>query len=233
VFTANSYAKLALALTLSEGAGERATAAQQAADRGIRALGLTLVHQPVAQPVVPAQTALLRREGEYWSIEFGAGATRVKDTVGLRHLARLLTEPGREFHVLDLVGYAGPPDDAGPVLDARAKTTYRQRLTDLAEDLIEAENFADRVRAERLRVEIDALTEQLAGAVGLGGHDRRAAAVTERARSAVTKAIKSTITRIAVGHPSLGGHLRTAVRTGTYCTYQPDPTATLDWHVLM
>ncbi len=28
----------------------------------------------------------------------------MRDLKGLRHLARLLAEPGREFHVLDLVG---------------------------------------------------------------------------------------------------------------------------------
>ncbi|GAB3892546.1 hypothetical protein GCM10029964_067520 [Kibdelosporangium lantanae] len=231
VFTANAYGKLAVALTLGEGPGERATAARRAADRGIRALGLTLVHQPLAQSGPRGDTATLRREGEYWSIEFGAGAAHVKDSVGLRHLARLLADPGREFHVLDLAGFDGPSGDAGPVLDARAKAAYRQRLTELAEDLAEAENFADPVRAERIRSEIDALTDQLASAVGLGGHDRPTGAVTERARSAVTKAIKAAITRIATAHPPLGGHLRKAVRTGTYCAYEPDPTATLDWHI--
>ena len=43
---------------------------------------------------------------------------------------------------------------------------------------------------------LNAITEQLAAAVGLGGRDRLAASDAERARSAVTQAIKSAVRRI-------------------------------------
>lgn len=53
----------------------------------------------------------------------------------------------------------------------------------------------------------------------------------ERARSAVTKRIKNAIRQIAACHPGLGYHLSTAIRTGRYCTYQPDPGRTWEWDV--
>jgi non-specific serine/threonine protein kinase len=178
-----------------------------------------------------ADGAALRREGEYWVIARGDQVFHLKDTLGLGYLSRLLHEPDRELLALDLAGadHGAMPGDAGPVLDAQAKAVYRNRLRELADDLEEAEGFSDAGRAERARSEIDALTEQLAGAVGLGGRDRRAASATERARLNVTKALKSAIRRIAREDAVLGRHLDRSVRTGTYCCYAPDPATRIAW----
>ena len=46
---------------------------------------------------------LFRREGEYWSASFEGRTVQVRDLKGIRYLARLLADPGREFHALDLV----------------------------------------------------------------------------------------------------------------------------------
>ncbi|MDQ7806443.1 hypothetical protein Q5425_22105 [Amycolatopsis sp. A133] len=93
----------------------------------------------------------------------------------------------------------------------------------------EAEAFGDQGRTETVRQELEALTDQLTAAVGLGGCDRQPGSDAERARTAVTKAIKSVIATIAAHDPVLAGHLRQAVNTGTYCSYTPDPTASLHW----
>jgi hypothetical protein len=77
--------------------------------------------------------------------------------------------------------------------------------------------------------ERDFLIRELARAVGLGGRDRRAASASERARSGVTRAIRQAIARIGEHHRELGEHLNHAVRTGTYCTYVPDPGAGAAW----
>jgi predicted ATPase len=175
--------------------------------------------------------ATLREEGEYWVITHGDHTFHLKDTLGVGYLRRLLHEPDRELLALDLAG-ADPKavlGDAGPVLDAQAKAQYRHRLGELADDLEEAEQWSDAGRAERARSEIDALTEQLVGAVGLGGRDRKIASATERARLNVTKALKSAIRRIAREDPVLGRHLERSVRTGTYCCYAPDPATRIVW----
>jgi hypothetical protein len=123
------------------------------------------------------------------------------------------------------------PGDAGAVLDARAIATYRARLVVLREELEEAEGTGDSERAVRVREEMAALAGQLSAAVGLGGRTRKAAAATERARINVRRAIKQSIDRIAATCASLGWHLSTSVRTGTFCSYWPAPAEDGKWEI--
>jgi hypothetical protein len=122
-------------------------------------------------------------------------------------------------------------DDAGPVLDAQAKAAYQGRLKELREEVEEAESFNDPERAARAREEMDILAGELAGAIGLGGRDRKAGSNAERARVSVTKAIRTTIRRVAEHDPHLSRELEANVRTGTFCAYEPDPRHPILWRV--
>jgi hypothetical protein len=183
----------------------------------------------------------LRRRGDVWEVASGAASFHLRDAKGVQHLALLLANPGQEFHSLDLVGGAtaapasgGLPDqelsirgrgqdDSGPLLDPQAKAEYRQRVTDLHEELEEAQSFNDPERASRARAELDFIESELSAAMGLGGRDRRTGGSAERARVNVTRALKGTVDRIADYDAALGHHLRTCVRTGTFCVYDPGP----------
>jgi hypothetical protein len=123
------------------------------------------------------------------------------------------------------------PDDAGPGLDPEAKAAYRGRLEDLREELEEAESFNDPERAARAREEMEFLARELAGAVGLGGRDRKAASNAERARVAVTKAVRATLKRIGEMDSELGQELVATIRTGTFCSYEPDRRRPVAWQV--
>jgi tetratricopeptide (TPR) repeat protein len=202
----------------------------------------------------PAGTDLFRREGEYWTVSYDGSVVRLKDSKGLRHLARLLANPGRELHVTDLesadgesasTGASRPggraaigelelrPDlgDAGALLDAEAKAAYKARLDELQSELDEAQAFNDFARAEKAQQERDFLVGELARAVGLGGRDRRAASHAERARLNVTRAIRAAMVSLARAHPSLGRHLDATIRTGRYCSYTPDPRTPVAWQL--
>jgi len=61
--------------------------------------------------------------------------------------------------------------------------------------------------------------------------DGDAYAALERARLSVTRAIRRAQARIAACHPSLGRHLGTTIRTGTYCAYVPDSRVPITWDV--
>ena len=188
------------------------------------------------------------REGDYWSVAFDGRTTRLRDAKGLRYLSRLLTQPGREIHALDLViedeRAASPHDgdldreaslalsrDAGEVLDRRAKEAYRRRLAEIESDLEEAHQCGDAYRTEQAMAERRFLARELARAVGLGGRDRRVGSNAERARASVTLAIRRAMARIRVAHPALGAHLDRTIRTGTFCVYLPDPRVPADWRV--
>jgi tetratricopeptide (TPR) repeat protein len=170
-------------------------------------------------------------EGEYWAITYDGAVFRLKDSLGLQYLVRLFGEPGRELHVLDLVGEKSSGDsgpnqavdtgDAGELLDDDARASYRSRLDDLRETLAEAESFGDGERAARAREEIEFLGAELARAVGLGGRSRRAGGAAERARSAVQRRIKNALQRIGEHAPGLAAYLGRTVKTGNYCTFRP------------
>ena len=192
---------------------------------------------------------VFRREGDYWTVRYEGSVVRLKDAKGLRHLARLLANPGREFHAVDLESADSPAairaatargrsddletradlGDAGELLDATAKAAYQSRIEELRTELEEAEGFNDPARAAKARAELDFLVAELARAVGLGGRDRRAAAHAERARLNATRAIRAAIANVARVHPSLGRHLVSTIRTGRYCSYTPDPRVPIVW----
>jgi hypothetical protein len=182
---------------------------------------------------------VLRREGDVWAVAFGGRTVRLKDAKGVRHLAVLLANPGDEVHAIDLVGGGAPGGagaaaangPAGPTLDARAKREYRRRLAELESELEEAEAFNDPERAARVREELDFLADELAGAVGLGGRDRQTGSDAERARVNVTRAIRTTIKRLAELDADLGHELEATVRTGTFCAFEPDPRRPVSWRV--
>ena len=121
--------------------------------------------------------------------------------------------------------------DAGPALDAQAKAAYRTRVQELRDELEEAESFNDPERAARAREELAWIAEQLTGAVGLGGRERRTGSDAERARVNVTRAIRAALRRVGERDAELGRHLQGTVRTGTFCSYEPDPTEPLAWTV--
>ena len=175
---------------------------------------------------------LFRRAGRQWLIGYGDSRFELPDAKGLGYLSRLLAEPDREIHVLELVG-TGPadPGGAGPVLDDQAKSAYRQRVRELQQEVDEAQEWNDPERAARAEVELEALTRELAAGVGLGGRDRKAATAAERARVSVRKAIAASVAQIRERDADLGLLLSTTVRTGTYCRYTPDPRLPVIWEL--
>jgi non-specific serine/threonine protein kinase len=211
---------------------------------------------PIAPTVAPTRSAVgettsqveryvFKREGEYWTLDYQGQVSRLKDRGGLRYLATLLANPHREILALDLVSGATPkpsgdgwkdPDVSAssipamePLLDDQAKAAYRARLEGLEGELSEAERFNDPERASRARAERDQLTRELTRAVGLGGRDRPSGSPAERARISVTKSIKAALNSIAATNPAFGRHLASTIRTGTFCSYSPDPQAPVHW----
>ena len=177
---------------------------------------------------------LFRRQGDQWIVGPAHDPIRLRDARGLRDIARLLAAPRTSIHVADLLAAAGRPDDEPvpgvgpssamrpirpwaieePVLDAATRQEYEARLTELAGELVEAERTGAAVRAALARAERDVLTAALAE--GAGGD------LVERARRTVGTRIRISLDRIEQAEPSVGRHLRTCIRTGTFCSYEPD-----------
>lgn len=188
-----------------------------------------------------------RVEGGIRSISFAGQSALIGDLKGFRYLARLLADPGREFHVLDLVAVEqgtlptarsasvsaketdGIAGGGLPAIDDQAREAYRRRLADVDEDIEDALSNNDPARADLARRDREYLIAELAHAVGLGGRLRSVGSDSERARMAVARTIRYAIGRIAVQSPAMSAHLGNCVRTGTYCCYQPDPLVEVTW----
>jgi tetratricopeptide (TPR) repeat protein len=197
--------------------------------RASAALGAASPGPAASAPAARPPSFSIARDGADWTIERDGRSFRLKDLRGIAMLATLVEMPGREVHVLDLAsGPSGEASaaidlgDAGEWIDARAREAYKRRIADLRSEVEEAERYADAGRAELLRRELDTLTDHVAAAVGLGGRDRRVGSAAERARIAVQRRIREAIRKIASHDPDLGRHLDWTVRTGTFCSYEPE-----------
>ena len=191
------------------------------------------------------EESLFLWQHDYWIIRYHGHAALLKSTRGLHYLAALLRDPGREFHVGELL--ASPIDASTPAavaakgrvtrrlyagvpgLDAQAKAEYRRRVSELRQDLNQAKRNNDPLRKTEIQNELEAIAHHLACAFGLGGRGRKTSSDVERARSAVTKCIKKAVRKIGEAVPSLGCHLAARVKTGYFCSYNPHPDRPVTW----
>jgi len=202
--------------------------------------------QPFGQGRV-AESAQFVLDGDVRTISFAGRMVLIGDLKGFRYLARLLAQPEREFHVLDLVGVeqgtlptvnserATEPAVDGlsghgiPAIDEQARQAYRRRLADVDEDIEDALTNNDLARAELAQRDRDYLIAELSRAVGLDGRLRAMGSDSERARMAVARTIRYAIARLGEHHTALAAHLDNCIHTGTYCSYRPEPLANITW----
>jgi hypothetical protein len=226
-----------------DGGPDRDAAAALAEARAIAAeCGMTRLLADLDEPDGPAapDAVRLRRDGDLWLLTHGPDQVRMPDSLGLRYLDLLVSNPGTELTALNLVQLAGatgaaPGAPAGgspdglhevtmagdEVLDAQARAAYRSRLAAIDEELTEAEDWHDGERASRLRAERDFLVQEITAAAGLAGRTRRLGSESERARVNVTRALRTAIARIRDRAPGAADYLDRTIRTGTRCSYRP------------
>ena len=144
-----------------------------------------------------------------------------------RYLAQLLIHPGREFHVLDLVG-AERGSLWHPRTPARSSTSGpRPRIAAASQRsrTTSSRRTASRTTCGRRRPTpsgtswFESLRGRWAWVVVIGRPHRP----SQRARSGVTRAVRQAIARIGEHHPPLGEHLNRAVHTGTTAPAFPVP----------
>src|SRR5262245_45684922 len=193
---------------------------------------------PAASLPQPQDPNVLRRDGDSWILVYEGHACHLKDAKGVHYLAALLHDPGREFHVLDLLLLTDPPPattaaeahlsparrtlreaNASAQADAPARAAYKSRLHELQAELDEADRRHDLGRLGALQAEQTFLTEELTVAYGFR---RQASDSHEQVRKNVTNRIRAILQRLRTTHPSAWQHLRRFVKTGAFCSYTPE-----------
>ncbi len=217
----------------------------------VRAKGSAL-RERGSEPREKAETATFAWKGDYWTLNYGGATFSIKDVKGLSYIRRLLQHPGEEFHALDLLHESDTPSntssngepvaakpegtdtvgglgDAGEMLDPQAKKEYQRRYRELNEALEDLRERGQHERAEKVEAEREFLRRELARAIGLGGHDRRAGSAAERARLNVTRAIKAALQKVHEQHAGFAALLEGSIRTGAFCSYNPNPALPVIW----
>ena len=224
-----AVADLAQLLERRGGVGDELEAAQLAEFVRDRIAGISPLRSPQS---LPPRTARMVRRGATWSIASGSEETSVKDAKGVHYLAHLVLRPGVEVLAVDIATGGKSLLSLGlDLVDTTAVVSYRRRIAELREDLADSESDADHARAQIIREELDAIVAELATSLGLYGRARQGGSPTEKARQSVTKALRSAVRQLDDGAPRLAAHLEVSLRTGTYCSYRPEPAAQLTWIV--
>jgi hypothetical protein len=180
-------------------------------------------------------------------LQFAGTTVRQRNLKGWRYLAFLLQRPHEAVHVLDLLqltdahpqpAHAGLTDasaarlaaqglratrglDARVTIDAAARAAYRQRWLELRAELDTAERWNDPARATQLRAAVDFLAAELTTGYGYRAESRIVTETAEKARKAVTNRLRAAVATLRDAHPALWQHLSAALKTGTWCSYQP------------
>jgi hypothetical protein len=218
-----SCSLLADALEL-RGAGadvERAAGLRDRAVAAAQCMGVAL--PPISAAAIAHHDVTIerQRDGRRWQITAGDRVVAVAHSVGMVYLARLVGSPGTEMLAADLAGGCRTVSGCRqPLLDDRAKATYRRRVTELRAEVDEAEEACDIERAARARLELERFLHELAQATGLGGRDRSFRDDSERARTSVQKAIKRALASITDADAVIGRALARRVVTGVRCVYE-------------
>lgn len=190
--------------------------------------------QPDTDRTVPPQSSGAReavtcaRHGNAWLLDDGERSVIVEHSVGMLHLAVLLANPDHDIPCVDLAAgvaavHAVTDRSRHQVLDEAAIRQYRRRIEELSAQVDDLENRGETERALTSRTELDWLVAELASATGISGRAREFSDNGERARLAVSRAIRRAIARIHRADPHIGEHLRQGVRTGVRCSYRPFP----------
>ena len=169
---------------------------------------------------IPESKYLLCRDGTGWRIVFENDVFYLQHSEGLNYLARLLENPGRKIPAPEIVR-------ARPVLDAAS--SYKERLSELRDELEDARSDNDVGRCSQLVNEIERTAAEALGVLSPKDADADEYRAWERARKRVSNALRRTLTRVERYSAALGDHLSSTLRTGLYCCYRPDPRSGIRW----
>ncbi len=165
-----------------------------------------------------------------WCVGREGALRMVPPMHGLAYLRVLLERPAVDVPVLELSEAAeGTPEiiDEAILVGQETLTAYRRRLRELDEAIERAEGDDDlRVR---LSDEREALMTRTRSS-GLEGA-QRSATRSERARVLVRQAITAALARLELHDGEVAHELRSSIRTGATCRYEPDPFRPVEWRV--
>jgi tetratricopeptide (TPR) repeat protein len=100
-----STEKFNLAFAICDSVGAPAQLTDRVQAEMFRFIALSNRQSPASPSLVPG-SHLFRNEGEYWTISFEGSILRLRDTIGMHYVSKLVANPGMEFSAQDLAASA-------------------------------------------------------------------------------------------------------------------------------
>jgi len=178
---------------------------------------------------------IFKQAGHGWVARYLGGEKNILfPTVGVAYLHILLSNPGRDFDVVDLVfEVAKEPNtyalrDVGPASDDTALVAYRARLENLAMELSEADSNNDYYRQGKIRELMEWLEDTLRKDTALGGKARKLGDDRDRCRKRFQIAVKRAVDEIRKYDSKLADYLASPT---VQCGWNPvyNPPAPIKW----
>jgi len=192
------------------------------------------------------------KKGDFWQIAYNGIDTLLKDTTGLNYIAELIKNPKQGISVMFLlsemdsnyspaatgrfkkmkreeleeqgIGNVGG-DGTQKTADALTEKEFKEVINDLNAELQEAEDNLDSYRIEEIKDKKEEFLEWASREYGITEDHHTSRVIEgpdEKARKAVSMAIKRAIDNIGEEIPDLALHLKHFIQKGKTCTYYPD-----------
>ena len=197
-----------------------------------------------------ADENIFRREGGVWAVRFKGGKTfRYGDLKGFKYLHILLSNPWREFSVLELVNLVEKPQpnsnnsvlsamggkefqkeglaiesgsgSLGGTLDDRGRKELKDHLNTLKSEREEAKRKEDLYSLKKIDQETEFITKELERGKTLQGKPRYENPELKKARQSITKAVDTARKKIKDSDKGFFEHLKHTIRPGNSFSYNP------------
>ena len=169
----------------------------------------------------PRDTNYFLKEDDIWQISYEGKLVMLPEVKGFHDILKLIGNPEKQFHCTELMG-GGLVTRQELVFDEKARRSYQRKILELEDEIRWSENNNDLQRTANLHVEYDTIVDHLTTSLGLRGRVRKTHDVLDKTRSAVTWRIRNTIQKIEKVHPMLAKHLSASIKTGLFCSYNPE-----------
>ncbi|AKA36104.1 tetratricopeptide repeat protein [Flagellimonas lutaonensis] len=166
-----------------------------------------------------------QKEEHTWKLAYLGKEAHLPHSKGMLDIAYLLKNAGEAIKAEVLLG-GQVRQTTVELTDKEALLNIKSRLEEIEALLADARD-EDMNETESLKREYDQLTEYISSVLDNKGRIRVKGSTSDKARSAVTQRIRSALRKIEQVHPELYQHLSSTIKTGNYCSYQPEKK--IDW----
>ena len=206
----------------------------------------------------PAETLdkpnCFKRTGDGWSITYLNKTQFFRDALGLKSIAYLIANQGKEIPAVELQRHIhpniepGPYDvsymldsgevdsmrlsigglgDAGDTLDHEAITSINTRISKLEDNIEIAQDAEDKEEEAKALEELTKLQSYLSSQLNFRGRPRKEVDSHKRMVDALSKNIRKTRSLIRKSWPELADHFD-CIKTGASFLYSPNPR--IEWN---